>query len=251
MSFLNFHTLQMPQLGRERTIRVLLPRNYNETDKPFPVLYMQDGQNLFDPETAAFGDWRIPKTMDKLPLKKQVIIVGIDNGSEHRINEYAPYKLGKSGGEGDAYVRFIIETVKPFIDNEYRTMPQRETTGIAGSSMGGLIALYAGLKHGDVFGKIGVLSPSIWFNPKVLDLIKGTSPEGIGTNPYFCQFYVCASKNEMQGMRATLEKTYWAFKNAGYNDEQIRVVIQERGKHNEFFWSKEFKPMLEWLFYTD
>ena len=242
MSHLNIHILQMPQLGnRERTIRVLLPRNYSETDKPFPVLYMQDGQNLFDPETAAFGDWRIPKTMDKLALKKQVIIVGIDNGSEHRINEYAPYKLGKNGGEGDAYVRFIIETVKPFVDNEYRTLPQRENTGIAGSSMGGLIALYAGLKYGDVFGKTGVLSPSIWFNPKVLDLIK-EAPQ------YFCQFYVCASKNEMQGMEATLEKTYWAFKNAGYTDEQIRVVIQERGKHNEFFWSKEFKPMLEWLF---
>jgi predicted alpha/beta superfamily hydrolase len=248
MSFLKTHTLQIAQLGRERTIRVLLPRNYSETDKPFPVLYMQDGQNLFDPETAAFGDWRIPKTMDKLPLKKQVIIVGIDNGSEHRINEYAPFKLGKSGGEGEAYVRFIIENLKPFIDNEYRTMPQRETTGIAGSSMGGLIALFAGLKYGDIFGKTGVLSPSIWFNPKVLDLIKGAPPEGIGTNPYFGQFYVCASKREMQGMEATLEKTYWAFKKAGYNDEQIRVVIQDRGKHNEFFWSKEFKPMLEWLF---
>jgi predicted alpha/beta superfamily hydrolase len=241
MSFLNIHTLQMPQLGRERTIRVLLPRNYTQTDKPFPVLYMQDGQNLFDPETAAFGDWRIPKTMDKLALKKQVIIVGIDNGSEHRINEYAPFKMGKSGGEGDAYVRFIIETVKPLIDNEYRTMPQRETTGIAGSSMGGLIALYAGLKYGDFFGKTGVLSPSIWFNPKVLDLINDV-------NAIKSQFYVCASKREMQGMEATLEKTYWAFKNAGYNDEQIRVVIQDRGKHNEFFWSREFKPMLEWLF---
>jgi predicted alpha/beta superfamily hydrolase len=241
MSFLNIHALQMPQLARERSIRVLLPRNYNQTDKPFPVLYMQDGQNLFDPETAAFGDWHIPKTMDKLPLKKQVIIVGIDNGGDDRINEYAPFKKGKSGGEGDAYVRFIIETVKPFIDNEYRTMPQRETTGIAGSSMGGLIALYAGLKYRNVFGKTGVLSPSIWFNPKVLDLIKET-PQ------YFSQFYVCASKREMQGMEATLEKIYWAFKNAGYNDEQIRVVIQERGKHNEFFWSREFKPMLEWLF---
>jgi predicted alpha/beta superfamily hydrolase len=248
MSLLNIHTLQMPQLGRERTIRVLLPRNYTQTDKAFPVLYMQDGQNLFDPETAAFGDWRIPKTMDKLPLKKQVIIVGIDNGGVDRINEYAPFKKGKSGGEGDAYVRFIIETLKPFIDKEYRTMPQREATGIAGSSMGGLIALYAGLKYADVFGKTGVLSPSIWFNPKIMDLIKETPQPASSADMYFSQFYVCASKSEMQGMQATLEKTYWAFKNAGYNDEQIRVVIQERGKHNEFFWSKEFKPMLEWLF---
>jgi predicted alpha/beta superfamily hydrolase len=242
MSFLNIHPFQIPQLSRDRTIRVLLPRNYSETNKAFPVLYMQDGQNLFDPETAAFGDWKIPKTMDKLPLKKQVIIVGIDNGAEYRINEYAPFKKGKSGGEGDAYVRFIVENLKPFIDNEYRTLPQRETTGIAGSSMGGLIALYAGLKYGDIFGKTGVLSPSIWFNPKIMDLIKEIPPQ------YWSQFYVCASKQEMQGMEKTLENVYWSFKNTGFSDDVVRVVIQERGKHNEVFWSREFKPMLEWLF---
>jgi predicted alpha/beta superfamily hydrolase len=251
MPNLNIHTLQMPQLGRERTIRVLLPRNYTQTEKSFPVLYMQDGQNLFDPATAAFGDWRIPKTMEKLALKKQVIIVGIDNGGVDRINEYAPYKMGKSGGEGDAYVCFIIENLKPFIDNEYRTLPQRENTGIAGSSMGGLIALYAGLKYGEIFGKTGVLSPSIWFNPKILDLINETPSRknrDFVPQQYFNQFYVCASKREMQGMEKTLENVYWSFKNVGFSDEQIRVVIQERGKHNEFFWSREFKPMLEWLF---
>jgi predicted alpha/beta superfamily hydrolase len=248
MSFLNIHPFHIPQFGRDRTIRVLLPRNYSESDKAFPVLYMQDGQNLFDPETAAFGDWRIPKTMDNLPLKRQAIIVGIDNGGADRINEYAPFKRGKNGGEGDTYVRFIIETLKPFIDNEYRTLPQRDTTGIAGSSMGGLIALYAGLKYGHIFGKTGVLSPSIWFNPKILDLINEAPQPASSADRYRSQFYVCASKREMQGMEAILEKTYWAFKNAGYNDEQIRVVIQDRGRHNELFWSREFKPMFEWLF---
>ena len=90
---LSFHTLQMPQLGnRERTIRVFLPRHYFKTDKRFPVVYMQDGQNLFDPETAFGGrDWQIAKTMDKMPLTKQAIIVGIDNGEADRINEYAPF----------------------------------------------------------------------------------------------------------------------------------------------------------------
>ena len=242
MSFLNIHPFHIPQLGHDRTIRVLLPRNYAETDKRFPVLYMQDGQNLFDPATAAFGDWKIPAAMDKQPLKRQAIIVGIDNGGVDRIHEYAPYKRGKNGGQGDAYVRFIIETLKPFIDNEYRTLSQRETTGIAGSSMGGLISLYAGLKYGGVFGKTGVLSPSIWFNPKVIELGNDAPPQNRS------QIYVCASKTEMRGMEQTLQNVYWAFKNAGYSDEQIRVVVQERGKHNEAFWSREFKPMFEWLF---
>jgi predicted alpha/beta superfamily hydrolase len=242
MSSLKIHPFYITQLGRDRTIRVLLPRNYYETDKAFPVLYMHDGQNLFDPTTAAFGDWNIPKSMHNQPLKKQAIIVGIDNGSIDRIHEYAPYKRGKNGGQGDAYVRFIIEILKPFIDSTYRTLPQSESTGIAGSSMGGLISLYAGLKYGHVFGKIGALSPSIWFNPQIVSLLKEAPPQ------YRGQFYVSASKTEMRGMEATLQNIYWAFKNTGYSDEQIRVVIKDRGKHNEIFWSREFKPMLEWLF---
>ena len=130
MYTLHTHRFNMPQLNRERTIRVLLPRNYFESDSRYPVIYMQDGQNLFDSATAFNGnDWKLPATLSKLSLKKQAIIVGIDNGEVDRINEYAPFKRGKSGGEGDQYVHFIIETLKPFIDSEYRTIPQREARG--------------------------------------------------------------------------------------------------------------------------
>ena len=240
---LNFHTFQMPQLGeRERTVRVFLPRNYFKTDKSFPVVYMQDGQNLFDPATAFGGrDWQIATTMDKMPLSKQVIIVGIDNGEADRINEYAPFETKKGGGEGDAYVRFIVETLKPFIDNEYRTLPQRETTGIAGSSMGGLISFYAGLRYSDVFGKVAPMSPALWFNPQVLDMMKDkVEPKNA--------FYVVASKTEMKSMEGTLQNIYWGLKNNGWADEQIRVIARDRGKHNEIFWGREFRAMLEWLF---
>ncbi len=242
MPTLQYHQFHIPQLGRDRTIRILLPRQYAQTDKRFPVLYMQDGQNLFDPATAAFDDWKLPKIMAQQPLKKQAIIVGIDNGGIDRIHEYAPFQRGKNGGQGDAYVRFIIETLKPFVDSQYRTLPERDTTGIAGSSMGGLIALYAGLNYGHIFGKTGVLSPSIWFNPMVLTITQKTPPQ------YLSRFYVCASKNEMRGMETTMQNTYWALKNNGFNDDQIRVVIKERGKHNEIFWRSAFKPMFEWLF---
>ncbi len=239
MYTLHSHTFYMPQLKRERVIKVLMPKDYNTSTRHYPVLYMHDGQNLFDPATAFASDWKIPATLNHQPLKRQVIIVGLYNGEIDRVNEYAPYKRGKNGGEGDAYVRFIIDTLKPFMDTTYRTLPQRETTMIAGSSMGGLISLYAGLKYGAIFGKIGVLSPSIWFNPKVLALAAQA--------PVKSKFYIAGSKTEFKGMETTLQQTYWTFKNAGFADELLRVVIRERGKHSEIMWSREFKKMLEWL----
>ena len=240
MYLLHTHQFNMPQLNRERTIRVLLPRNYFESDSRYPVIYMQDGQNLFELETAFNGnDWKIPGTLSKLSLKKQAIIVGIDNGDVDRMNEYAPFKRGKNKSEGDKYIQFIIETLKPFIDSEYRTLPHREATGIAGSSMGGLIALYAGLKYGEVFGKVGVLSPSIWFNPQVLNLVETVSVKS--------QFYIAGSKNEMRAMESTLQNVYWAFNKAGFIDDLLRVVVRDRGKHNETMWRNEFKEMYEWL----
>ncbi len=240
MYLLHTHRFNMPQLNRERTIRVLLPRNYYESDSRYPVIYMQDGQNLFDPTTAFNGnDWKIPPTLSKLSLKKQAIIVGIDNGEVDRMSEYAPFKRSKYKSEGDKYIQFIIETLKPFIDSEYKTLPQREMTGIAGSSMGGLIALYAGLKYGEIFGKVGVLSPSIWFNPQVLNLVENVSIKS--------QFYIAGSKNEMRGMESTLQNVYRTFSKAGFTDELLRVVVRDRGKHNETMWRNEFKKMYEWL----
>ena len=242
MDLLNIHSIYMPQLDRERTIRVFLPRDYEKTNRSYPVLYMQDGQNLFEPETAFGGrDWQIPATLFKQPLRRQAIIVGIDNGEENRLNEYAPYPTKDGGGEADLYCQFITDTLKPFIDDNYRTLTDRENTGIAGSSMGGLCAYYAGLAYGNIFGKVGVLSPSIWFNPSVIDLANN--------NPSLkSRFFVVGSKTEMRSMEKTLENMYNAFKNGGFSDEQIQVAVRDRGKHNEFFWRLEFKKMFEYLF---
>jgi predicted alpha/beta superfamily hydrolase len=243
MDFLNIHSIYMPQLDRERTVRVLLPKDYGNTNRSYPVLYMQDGQNLFEPETAFGGrDWQIPATLFKQPLRRQAIIVGIDNGESDRLNEYAPYKNPKmGGGEADLYCKFIVNTLKPFINDNYRTLTDRENTGIAGSSMGGLCAYYAGLAYGNVFGKVGVLSPSIWFNPTVIQLAEN--------NPYDkSRFFVVGSKTEMRGMEAALQSVYDAFKKGGFSDEQIQVAVRDRGKHNEFFWKLEFKKMFEYLF---
>lgn len=232
----------IPQLNRQRAIRVLLPRNYwQDPSRRFPVIYLKDGQNLFDPATAAFRHWRLKEFMERQPLKRQAILVGIDHGGIDRNHEYAPFSRGKNGGQGDAYLQFVEHTLKPFIDREYRTWSHREATGIVGASLGGLIAFYAGMRYSHVFGKIGALSPSLWFNPQVMAL-------AAKSGDLKSQFYISGSKTEMGGMYATLEKTYWALKNGGYSDGQIRVVARDRGSHSEAFWAREFKPMYEWLF---
>ena len=244
MDFLHIHSIHMPQLDRERIIRVLLPRDYGNTKRSYPVLYMQDGQNLFDPKTAFGGrDWQIPATLFKQPLRRQTIVVGIDNGHEYRLNEYAPYpnKGNGNGGEADLYCQFIINTLKPFIDKTYHTLPDRDNTGIAGSSMGGLCAYYAGLAYSNIFGKVGVLSPSIWFNPSVVELAENAPS-------LKSAFFVCGSKTESRSMEKTLEGMYHAFKTGGFSDTQFQVIVRDRGKHNEFFWTIEFKKMFEYLF---
>ncbi len=165
---LHYFQVKFPPNARERTVRLLLPTEYRMTERRYPVIYALDGQNLFEARTAFGGrHWKIPETMSKMPKKLQAIVVGIDNAGLGRIREYAPYKRGRQGGGGLEHLRFIIDELKPEVDRSYRTMPQQKTTAIIGSSMGGLLALWAGLRFGEVFGRVGALSPSLWFNPQV------------------------------------------------------------------------------------
>ena len=124
----------MPQLGRTRTIRVLLPRHYHHPSQPrFPVVYWQDGQNLFDAHTAHAGHWYLREMMARQPRRRQAILVGIDNGGTDRLHEYAPHRRGDQGGQGDQYLDFVAHTLKPFIDQQYRTLPARQTTPMQGA----------------------------------------------------------------------------------------------------------------------
>lgn len=232
----------IPQLNRTRHIRVLLPPDYwLGNRRRYPVAYLQDGQNLFDAYTSAYGHWHLREAMAKQPNKRQAILVGIDNGHHHRLHEYSPFKRGGVGGDGDAYLQFIVQTLKPFIDERYRTLPQRDTTAIAGSSMGGLIALYAGLRYAHTFGMAGVLSPSIWFNPEVMRLSVSKHYEP-------CHLYLCASATEMGAMAAQMTELYSRLQANGFPKEKMQMVLRSRGRHNEAFWGREFKPMYEWLF---
>ncbi|HLL73678.1 MAG TPA: alpha/beta hydrolase-fold protein [Pyrinomonadaceae bacterium] len=165
----NFHSAL---LGNERRLVVYLPPGYYaDEDRRYPVLYMQDGQNLFDGRTSFVPGqhWHLAETADNLIHEgaiEPLIIVGVYNAGERRIEEYTPSADPnfKVGGQADAYGRMLAEELKPFIDGAYRTKPEREHTGIGGSSLGGLVSLYLGLRRGDTFGRVLAMSPSLWWD---------------------------------------------------------------------------------------
>jgi predicted alpha/beta superfamily hydrolase len=154
-----------PQLRNYRDILVALPPGYQEGGAGHPVIYLQDGQNLFDPRTSYAGDWGLVETLNGLGSgDPQPILVGIPNMGRRRRYEYSPFRdIIHGGGGGDRYLAFLVETVKPLVDASFRTRPERPHTVIAGSSLGGLISLYGLFRYAEVFGAAGVQSPALWF----------------------------------------------------------------------------------------
>jgi predicted alpha/beta superfamily hydrolase len=232
------HNIYLPTLKVQRTIRVYLPPSYEKGQRYYSVVYMHDGQNLFEEQYAFGRPWYIGRIIDKMPIYKQAIVVGIDNGSLSRIDEYAPFKNKGQGGKGAAYMQDIVKTIKPYIESQYRTLNTPEHTWLVGSSMGGLITLYGALMYPNVFGKLGVFSPAIWFNPEILTQNPSISLENN-------RFYVVGSKTESQSMEKSLQNTYWRLKALGVSDDRLTAIIRERGGHNEAFWGREFKKMYE------
>ncbi|HET7897504.1 MAG TPA: alpha/beta hydrolase-fold protein, partial [Flavisolibacter sp.] len=169
----NVHILDtafyIPQLNRHRRVWIYLPASYTTTHKKYPVLYMQDGQNLFDNATAAYGEWGVDEALDSIEkMYGEAIVVAVDHGNEKRINEYSPFDMDQYGkGEGTAYVDFLVQTLMPYINHHYRTKKDARYTAIAGSSMGGLISFYAALKYPEKFGAAGVFSPAFWIVPQM------------------------------------------------------------------------------------
>lgn len=164
---LNVHRrLHSPQLRNRRDLYVYLPPSYDSSDRRYPVIYMHDGQNLFDQALSYAGEWQVDETLMALSHEGiEAIVVGIPNQGRHRMDEYGPFRDTHlaMGGRGDSYLAFIVETIKPLIDRDFRSLPGRAHTGLIGSSMGGLISLYGFFRYPDIFGLAGVMSPSLWF----------------------------------------------------------------------------------------
>ncbi|MFK7782997.1 TIM-barrel domain-containing protein [Psychroserpens sp.] len=244
---------EMPQLNRKRRIWIYLPPDYYTSNKSYPVVYMHDGQNLFDNKTSYSGEWNADETMNRLFRDKNVglIIVGIDNGGDNRLDEYSPWKNNKyGGGEGDAYLEFITKTLKPYVDNNYKTLIDKANTAIIGSSMGGLISHYAGLKYPEIFGKIGVYSPAFWFAPEIKQYTK------LHGNVSDTKMYFLAGGNE--GSNAGFEEINQTvkdmnqvidiLKDQGFNLKNINSKVVPEGKHNEELWRTNFEQTILWLF---
>ena len=240
----------MPELGRTRRVWLYLPPGYATSQDRYPVLYMHDGQNVFDASTSFAGEWGVDETLDSLHARGDsgVIVVAVDNGQQKRMDEYSPWRNAKyGGGEGDAYVDFLAHTLKPYIDAHYRTQSDRLHTGVAGSSLGGLISLYAALKYPDVFGRVGVFSPAFWFAPQIYALARHAHPRP-GTRIYL----VAGGKegdtpevysNDLLRMADTLAAAGFAL------GGDVRATIRPDGTHAEWFWRREFPQAYRWLFH--
>lgn len=235
----------MPQLNRYRRVWVYLPLDYHATTHRYPVLYMHDGQNLFDDATAFGAEWEIDETLNDLHAQGDsgIIVIGIDNGGGERINEYSPWNNPNyGGGNGDSYVDFIVHTLKPHIDSVYRTISHRDYTGIMGSSMGGFISTYAGTKYQNVFGKIGAFSPSYWFSGNIFNHVTNT---GYQQN---LRIFQLAGGQEVGTIISALGVMENALLNVGFDSTEIKSVVVSDGQHSEWFWAREFGAAYLWLF---
>lgn len=236
----------MPQLNRSRKIWIYLPDDYSTSlNKYYPVLYMQDGQNVFDDSTSFSGEWKVDETLHSMQMDGNygAIVVGIENGGTFRIDEYSPYQNPSyGGGQGDEYCDFMVNTLKPYIDANYRTLSQRDFTAVAGSSMGGLISFYAGIKYQNIFSKIGVFSPSLWFDDSIYTYVSSHPRQ----EPM--KFYFVAGRNESSDMVPDIKSMYSTMYAAGFTDAEMDTVIKEDGEHAEWFWAREFPDCFTWLF---
>jgi len=235
----------MAPLERRRRIWIYLPPGYDTSQARYPVLYLHDGQNVFDAATSFAGEWQADETLNRLAKEDglRLIAVAIDNGGEHRLNEYSPWLNEQyGGGEGADYLHFIVNHLKPYIDSLYRTRSGREDTGILGASMGGLISLYAAIEYQEVFGMAGILSPALWFSEECL---AHAAREG---RQHPLRFYLMAGCEEGQNVVDDLHALGQTLQLAGFDKQEQFVVTHADGDHSEWYWAREFEDVVRWLF---
>lgn len=237
--------LLMPKLSRERTIRVYLPPEYVKSDTRYSVLYMHDGQNLFDDATSFVGEWKIDETLNRLYHEQglALIVVGIDNGGDKRMNELSPWLHPDfAPAEGQEYMDFIVNVLKPYIDSRYRTNPERNNTAIMGSSMGGLISHYAIHEFPTVFSKAGIFSPSFWFSDEVF---KHSANKPM---PKDAKIYFLIGSQEGSDMVTNTQKMVLQLTQQEHSEQNMFYKEVQEGIHNEAFWAEEFEQAVVWMF---
>jgi predicted alpha/beta superfamily hydrolase len=238
-------------LGNTRGIWIYLPPTYVEnTLASMPVVYMHDGQNLFDP-SAAFGGntWQVQQTMDAAAEDgtiAEAIVVGVENTSD-RINEYTPVPDPQNGGgKGDVYLKMLTTELKPHVDATMRTLPDRANTLMIGSSLGGLITAYAGVTSSDVFGRVGVMSPSTWWdNNWLIGEVSTTMPAPARPLLVYIDSGDSGTSNDDVTQTAMLHAQYQSL---GYSDgSTLKYVVQAGGQHSEIYWAQRLPGALAFL----
>jgi predicted alpha/beta superfamily hydrolase len=230
-----------PTPGESRSIVVHLPGNYAEVTRRYPVIFMQDGQNLFDDATSFAGSWGLAEELVSASrLDADAIIVGVYNGEQRRIDEYSPFADEKvGGGEASDYLNWLCDVLRPIVNDRYRTLPEREHTGVAGSSMGGLFSLYAVFQRSDVFGFAAVMSPSLWF-------AHGAIFEWVRSQPFRdVRLYLDVGAREGERTLANAQRMRDLLEHSGYTrGERLRWVQDARGVHHESAWGRRFRKAL-------
>jgi predicted alpha/beta superfamily hydrolase len=231
--------------GLDRDLAVYLPPSYDDGQQGrYPVLYMQDGQNLFDPALSFAGSWRVDLAMDSAAARgREGIVVGIPNAGEGRIAEYSPFD-DPEGGAGRAvhYVEYLADTIKPLVDEKFRTLPGREATGVVGSSMGGLVSLFAFFHRPDVFGVLGALSPSLWYAGRAIFGLLEAAPSPPG------KLYLDVGRQEGVQTLDDARRLRDLLRAKGYAPgRQLRYIEDRTGRHEEAVWGRRLRDALPFL----
>jgi predicted alpha/beta superfamily hydrolase len=245
-------------LGNTRDLLVYLPPSYPTANRTYPTLYMHDGQNLFDDATSFAGEWRVDEALEEASREGfEAIVVGIPNTGVERLQEYSPFHDARFGGGRAAdYVKFVVETVKPLVDDAFRTTGDREGTATIGSSMGGLISLYAFFERPDLFGAVGAVSPSVGFaGGALIDYLKRAAFTGgriyldVGTAEGRPKGRDPLDLRREPAMYVKMVRaTRDLLVHKGYQEGRDLMYVEEEGAlHNEAAWADRFPRLLRFL----
>lgn len=251
-----------PAHGPDREILVHLPAGAETSARRYPVLYMHDGQNLFDATTSHRGEWQVDETLAVLAREGlELIVVGIPNAGDGRYAEYTPYRGRRprwsTGGGGRAYARWLVEAVKPAIDAAWPTRPEREATGVLGSSLGGLVSLWAAIAHPGTFGLVGTMSTAV--TPGQQGIVRrlarmpvaplrayvdvgGREADGDAPSPGMARLWSAAAVREARQVHDAL------IASGLREDETLRFVVDAEASHREDHWARRLPDALRFLF---
>ena len=241
-------------LGNEREVLVYLPPGYRRSRRRYPVLYMQDGQNVFDAATSFTGvEWGLDESCERLVAEKKiapVIVVAVANAGEDRLHEYTPTRgvyetfgvKGRSRALASRYGRFLAEELKPFIDKRYRTRPESEFTGLGGSSLGGLVTMVLGLRFPQVFTRLAVMSPSVWWDDCVIYRLMETIPRKLPLKIWLDTGTEEPGWERARGLRDRLVAKGWML------GKDLAYLEAEGAGHHEGAWAYRMESVLTFLF---